>query len=133
MSDLLKTFERLQFQLKRNFITSITQLENNEVYKIFRRDSNLNTTIIFILITCADGIVFDENNLIYRDKNIGINENDAFLFNDKRTGAVNIDIKRDLIYKFSLMDYYALKMAKNKDIDKYLTFLNDYFKIFKNR
>lgn len=133
MSDLLKTFERLQFQLKRNFITSITQLENNEVYKIFRRDSNLNTTIIFILITCADGKVFDENNLIYRDKNIGINKNDAFLFNDKRTGAITINRKKDLIYKFSLMDYYALQMAKNKDIDKYLTFLNDYFKIFKNR
>ena len=133
MSDLLKTFERLQFQLKRNFITSFTQLENNEVYKIFRRDSNLNTTIIFILITCADGKVFGENNLIYRDKNMGINKNDTFLFNDKRTGAVNIDIKQDLIYKFSLMDYYALKMAKNKDIDIYLTFLNDYIKIFKNR
>lgn len=133
MSDLLKTFERLQFQLKRNFITSFTQLENNEVYKIFRRDSNLNTTIIFILITCADGKVFGENNLIYRDKNMGINKNDAFLFNNKRTGAIDIDIKQDLIYKFSLMDYYALKMAKNKDIDTYLTFLNDYFKIFKNR
>lgn len=133
MNDLLKTFERLQSQLKRNFITSITQLENNEVYKIFRRDSNLNITIIFILITCADGKVFDENNLIYRDKNIGISENDTFLYNYKRTGGVSIDIKRDLIYKFSLMDYYVLKMTKNKDIDKYLTFLNHYIKIFKNR